>query len=62
MDEPQYVERGGHASVHDGTENSSDITAQNESQHGDGDINSGTSYLSDIIEHYQYFVVYLLYI
>ncbi|XP_060785398.1 sentrin-specific protease 7 isoform X2 [Neoarius graeffei] len=40
MDEPQYVERGGHASVHDGTENSSDITAQNESQHGDGDINS----------------------
>ncbi|XP_026768576.3 sentrin-specific protease 7 isoform X1 [Pangasianodon hypophthalmus] len=40
LEEPQYVERGGHASVHDGTENSSDTTAQSESQHGDGDVNS----------------------
>lgn len=44
--------------MHDGTENSSDITAQSESQHGDGDMNSGTFYLRDIIEHYQDFIVY----
>ncbi|KAK3568894.1 hypothetical protein QTP86_019575 [Hemibagrus guttatus] len=40
LDEPQYVKRGGHASVHDGNENSSDATAQSEPQHGDGDMNS----------------------
>ncbi|XP_060731977.1 sentrin-specific protease 7 [Tachysurus vachellii] len=40
LDEPQYVERGGHVSDHDGTENSSDSTVQSESQHGDGDTNS----------------------
>lgn len=58
LDEPHYVERGGQTLVHDGTENSSDATAQSDSQHDDGDINSGTSHLRDIMEHYQYFSVY----
>lgn len=52
------MERGGQTLEHDGTENSSDATAQSESQHDDGDINSGTSHLHDIMEHYQYFSVY----
>lgn len=53
LDEPQYVERGDHVSVHDATENSSDTTAQIESHHDDADLNSGTFNLSDIIEYYQ---------
>lgn len=52
------MERGNHVSVHDATDNSSDTTAQSESQHGEEDINSGTFQLSDIILHYQYFSVY----
>ncbi|XP_053483591.1 sentrin-specific protease 7 isoform X3 [Ictalurus furcatus] len=41
LDEPHYVERGDHASAHVETENADDTTAQSESQHGDGDTNSG---------------------
>ncbi|KAF4087322.1 hypothetical protein AMELA_G00093970 [Ameiurus melas] len=41
LDEQQYVERGDHASAHVETENSDDTTTPGESQHGDGDANSG---------------------
>ncbi|KAF5903083.1 sentrin-specific protease 7 isoform X1, partial [Clarias magur] len=40
LEDPQYVERGDHATVNDDTENSSDATAQSDSQHGDGDTNA----------------------
>lgn len=59
LDEPHYVERGDHASVHVETENADDTTAQSESQHGDGDTNSGTFHPSDSIEHCQYFFSFL---
>lgn len=53
------MERGDHASAHVETENADDTTAQSESQHGDGDTNSGTFHPNDSIEHCQYFFSFL---